>query len=113
MKAVRTAWVLVCALALGAWPSLHAQETASAQKKADQLRALLDQMPTLRLTGTAIVIQPPTPGWTMGGRLVSVAADRTADVTYVLIRADKDHDPILAVDRQGRILRPADFDAAG
>ena len=40
---------------------------------------------------------------TMGGRLVSVAADRRSPSPT--IRADKDHDPILAVDRQGRICR--------
>ena len=105
MKAVRTACVLLGALALGVWPSLHAQVTASAQKKADQLRALLAETPDLPLAGTAIVIQPPSEGWTLGGRLVSVAANWSGAVTYVFIRADKDHDPILAVDRQGRILR--------
>jgi sugar lactone lactonase YvrE len=105
MKDMRTAWVVLGALVLVMWPSLHAQEAIPAQKKADELRALLAETPDLPLAGSAIVIQPPSEGWTLGGRLVSVAANWSGAVTYVLIRADKDHDPILAVDRQGRILR--------
>jgi sugar lactone lactonase YvrE len=34
-----------------------------------------------------------------------VAFDHRADLTYVLIRADAAHQPILAVDRRGRIVR--------
>jgi sugar lactone lactonase YvrE len=102
---MRTSCALIGLVALTLLTSIHAQDTAAAQKKADQLLALLAKTPALPLTGAAVVIQPPTPGWTMGGRLVSVAANWSGAVTYVFIRADKDHDSILAVNRQGRILR--------
>jgi hypothetical protein len=58
----------------------------------------------LPLERSLVVIQPPTPGWTVGGRIISVIRQER-ELAYVFIRADKDHDPLLVVDRQGRIVR--------
>jgi len=97
---------MIATIALCSFISMHAQGPTPADVKAAQLQTDLAQAPLLPLKGEAVIIQPPVPGWTPGGRLVSVAAaDRNADVVYVFLRADKDHEPILAVDRQGRIVR--------
>lgn len=102
----KSPWLVVAALMIGVMPLMHAQDNADAERKAAAIRATLAQAPELPLRAEAVIIQAPTPGWNMGGRLVSVAsADPQGSVAYVFIRADKDHQPILAVDRQGKIVR--------
>ena len=70
--------------------------------EAAQLRALVARTPRLPLTKTVLKIQPPGPGWEMG--FPSAVASDASGVIYILQRGEK-ADPVLAVDRTGRILR--------
>ena len=96
---------LVGLMALGSCFSIHAQGLTAAQTRAAQLRAALAEAPLLPLKSQPVIIQSPSPDGLLGGRIISVASDRKAELAYVLIRADKDHQPILVVDRQGRVVR--------
>lgn len=70
--------------------------------EAAQLRALVAKTPRLALTKTVLKVQPPSPGWEMG--FPSAVAVDASGVIYILQRGEK-ADPVLAVDRTGRILR--------
>ncbi len=89
--------------------SLYAQEASldkAAQAKKDaEWRETLAKTPLLPLKQEAVVVQPLRPGWTVGGRISSVGSDGTGEVTYLFARVPKDGDPIVALDRQGRVLR--------
>lgn len=66
------------------------------------LRALVAAAPRLPQQPAALVVTPPRPGWELG--MVSwVAAGRDGTV-YLLQRGDK-ADPIVAVNREGTVLR--------
>jgi len=70
--------------------------------RAAELRTLLRGSPRLALRLTELPLQPPSPDWAVE-MVSSVAIDR-AGVIYLLQRGAK-ADPVIAVDRQGRILR--------
>ncbi len=96
---------LIGLLALGSCLSMHAQDSTAAQMKAAQLRAALAEAPALPLKREEVAIHLPSPDAVLGGRIVSIATDRKGELTYVLVRADKDHQPVLVLDRQGHIVR--------
>ena len=92
--------LIICTLAI----SLHAQPPAKLDLAAEaaQLRALVAQTPRLALTKTELKVKAPGPGWEMGFP-TAVAMDASG-VIYILQRGEK-ADPVLAVNRDGRILR--------
>jgi DNA-binding beta-propeller fold protein YncE len=67
-----------------------------------ELRTVVQTGAPLALHRTEFVIHPPSEGWALG-MVSSVALDRNGTI-YVLQRGDK-ADPVIAVDRQGRVLR--------
>ncbi|HEV2388334.1 MAG TPA: peptidyl-alpha-hydroxyglycine alpha-amidating lyase family protein [Candidatus Acidoferrales bacterium] len=69
---------------------------------AARLRALVERAPRLALTGTPLPVQPPQAGWGLG--MVSWVAAGRDGVIYLLQRGDK-ADPVIALDRRGRVLR--------
>jgi DNA-binding beta-propeller fold protein YncE len=75
-------------------PGLEAQASA--------LRALVEKAPHATLTRTQIQLQPPEAGWEIG--YPSAVTMDNAGTIYVLHRGEK-ADPVLAVNRQGKILR--------
>ncbi len=88
-------------LAQGQGPSPAEQAKMDQQNAA--LREMLTSAPTLPLTAAALPVQPPaTPGWAMG-MVLGVAASPDG-ITYLLQRGDK-ADPVIAVDRAGKMLR--------
>jgi DNA-binding beta-propeller fold protein YncE len=96
---------LISLMAFGSYFSIHAQDPTVAQMKAAPLRTALAEAPALPLKQEPVIIQSPAPDGTLGGRLISVAVDRKAELAYVFIRADQAHQPILVVNRQGRVVR--------
>ena len=87
-------------------PSLTvgAQESAGKELAAEsaQFRALMRSSPVLQLKLAELPIAPPRPGWKIE-MASSVAVDRNG-LIYVLQRGP-DADPVIVVDRQGRVLR--------
>ena len=81
--------------------------TPAEQAKMDQqnaaLKTMLQSATRFPLTPAALPIQkPPTPDWTVG--MVSWVAAAPDGTTYILQRGDK-ADPVIALDRNGKILR--------
>jgi len=71
-------------------------------QQAAELRALASRSPRLALESVPVKVQPPGPGWELG--MVSwIAVDRDG-LIYLLQRGDK-ADPIIVLDREGRVLR--------
>ena len=91
--------VLVCrAISLGA--QTPAQKPPDAAEEA--LRALVAAAPRLPLEATPLTVTPPTPDFALG--MVSWVASAKDGTTYLLQRGDK-ADPVIAVDRNGNVLR--------
>lgn len=65
-------------------------------------RDLMRGSPPLPLKMTELKIVPPAPGWSL--EMVSSVAVDSAGAIYLLQRGDK-ADPVVVVDRQGRVLR--------
>jgi hypothetical protein len=85
----------------GGGPSPAEQARMDAQNAA--LRAALQSATKLPLTPGPLTVQAPaTPGWAIG--MVSWVADGPNGLSYLLQRGDK-ADPVIAVDRNGRIVR--------
>lgn len=82
-----------------------AQDKAAQAKKDAEWRETLAKAPLLPFKQDAFAVKPLTPGWTVNGRISSVATDRKGEVTYLFARVPQGTDPIIAVDRQGRVLR--------
>jgi sugar lactone lactonase YvrE len=80
-------------------------QDAVQSRRGVEWQTLMDRTQLLPLERAVVVIQPPKPGWTVGGRIISVAATSNGELAYVFVRADRDHDPVLVVDRDGRIVR--------
>jgi DNA-binding beta-propeller fold protein YncE len=74
----------------------------SPEAQAAQLLALVESAPRLALQRKELVIQAPNPGWAPE-MVSSVAADSKGTI-YLLQRGDK-ADPVIAVNREGRVLR--------
>jgi DNA-binding beta-propeller fold protein YncE len=72
------------------------------QPGAGELRALVDAAQRLPLTRTRVVIQPPSTGWKIGYPS-SVAMSN--DGTIYVLQRDDTADPVIAVNREGRVLR--------
>jgi len=72
------------------------------ESQAAELRALIGSSPRLPLRATPLAVQIPTPDWTTD--YVSSTAASSNGTTYLLHRNPK-LDPVVAIDRQGRILR--------
>jgi len=81
-----------------------AQDKAGKEPAAEsaQFRAVMRSSPALQLKLTELQISAPRPGWKIE-MASSVAVDRNA-LIYVLQRGP-DADPVIVVDRQGRVLR--------
>ena len=89
-------WLISLALA-----AQTPDDAAKAQATA-HLRALLDAAPQAILNRTELTVQPPSEGWELG--MISwVDVDRKGNI-YLLQRGEK-ADPIVVIDRQGRVLR--------
>lgn len=92
--------VWLCGICLAVWaqnakpPDLEAQAT--------DLRALVEKASKSTLARTQVKLQPPAAGWEIG--YPSAVTMDNAGTVYVLHRGEK-ADPVLAVDRDGRILR--------
>jgi streptogramin lyase len=80
----------------------QAPAPAPTEAEAARLRDLIANSPRLPLQSTPLAIQAPAPGWTTD-YISSVAVGRDG-ITYVLHRNLK-VDPVLAIDRNGRIVR--------
>jgi len=85
---------------LCAWA--QSTDTAALDSQAAALKALVQQSRRLSLERTVFKIQAPVAGWEIGYPS-SVAMDGKGAI-YVLQRGEK-ADPVLVMDRQGRILR--------
>jgi hypothetical protein len=72
------------------------------EKAAAVLRARIEASPKLPFHGVLFAAQPPSAGWESGG--VSWVAVDDKGTIYEIQRGDKD-DPVLALDREGRVLR--------
>jgi DNA-binding beta-propeller fold protein YncE len=79
-----------------AWPLLLAFSMAA------QVRTLVDAAPQLPLQKSIITPQAPQSGWKIGYPS-SVAMDR--DGTVYILQRDDTADPVIAVDRSGKVLR--------
>jgi hypothetical protein len=66
------------------------------------LRARVDAAPRLPFEATALTVTPPAPDFALG--MVSWVASTADGTTYLLQRGDK-ADPVIAVDRNGTVLR--------
>src|ERR1700716_2653287 len=90
----------LCMLCLPVWP--QDSDTTATEAQAASLRALVQQAPKLTLERTVFKIQAPNAGWEIGyPSAVTMGSDGTI---YVLQRGEK-ADPVLALDRHGRIVR--------
>jgi len=67
-----------------------------------KLRALIGSSPRLTLQKTVVSIEPPSPDWTTD-YVSSVAIDR--DGTFYVLHRNLKVDPVLAVDKTGKIIR--------
>ena len=76
--------------------------TAPLEAQGARLRALVAGAPRLALVRTEFAVQEPAPGW--GLDMVSSIAVGRSGTIYLLQRGDK-ADPVVAVDRSGRVLR--------
>jgi len=82
--------------------SLTPDERARLEAQNTALRAIVAGAPKLPMDAAPIAVTPPQAGWELG--MVSwVAADKNG-LVYLLQRGDK-ADPVLVVDRNGRIVR--------
>jgi DNA-binding beta-propeller fold protein YncE len=79
-----------------------AQGTESGEQAKAELRAFVQAAPPLGLERTEFAIHAPGEGWALG--MVSSVAMDSKGVIYLLQRGDK-ADPVIAVDRNGRVLR--------
>ena len=83
-------------------PTLTPAETEARDDSATKLRALIEASPKLQLEQTDLLIELPK-GQELG--MVSwLARDAKTGVTWLIQRGDK-ADPVVAVDREGRVLR--------
>lgn len=91
-------------LALLLSASAVAQQTDKAALAAQtvKLRQMLAQSPRLPLQLTEFAVQKPSPTWAL--EMVSSVTSDAKGVIYLLQRGDK-ADPVVAVDKQGRVLR--------
>jgi hypothetical protein len=92
--------ILVFLLALS--PEAEGAAPVTIEAQTAQLRAMAAQFPKLSLDRTVLAIQPPGADWALD-MVSSVAADRTG-VIWLLQRGEK-ADPIIAVNREGKVLR--------
>jgi hypothetical protein len=96
--------VLMLAFLVCGTASLGAQAPTPKPPDAAELalRALVDAAPRLPMEGTALTVTPPAPDFALG--MVSWVASTADGTTYLLQRGDK-ADPVIAVDRNGTVLR--------
>jgi hypothetical protein len=102
---MRTVVVFILALA-PLWaqtPGPPPEERARMDAQNTALRELLKKTPQLPRTAGPLEVQPPaTPGWAMG--MVSWVATSRDGLIYLLQRGE-DADPVIVVDRNGKIVR--------
>lgn len=88
-------------------PTLFAQQAGvptqdARAEAAAHLRAMIEAAPKLSFTGTDFSVQPPNGDWESG--MVSWVALDAKGTIYLLRRGEK-ADPVLVVNREGKILR--------
>src|SRR5436309_14236992 len=92
--------LLLFVLRLAIWA--QDSDITALEAQAASLRVLVQQAPKLTLERTIFKIQAPNTGWEIGyPSAVTMGRDGTI---YVLQRGEK-ADPVLAMDRHGRIVR--------
>ena len=97
---MRRVWLLLFLLHL---PLAQAQRTdAQAASNTVELLKRIEDAPRLDFTRGELPLKPPNAAWAV--EMVSSVAAGPEGITYVLQRGP-DADPVLAVDRQGRIQR--------
>src|SRR5688572_28117208 len=93
-------FLLLCLLGLPIWA--QNADTAAMEAQAAELKALVQKSPRLPHQKSVFSIQAPAAGWEIGyPSSVAMANDGTV---YVLQRGEK-ADPVLALNRDGKILR--------
>src|SRR5262245_1707261 len=92
--------ILVLLIGLPLWAQTPSDPNLGAQAK--RLRALVAASPRLPLERLEFVPQAPREGWAL--EMVSSVTSDGKGVVYLLQRGDK-ADPVVAVDREGRVLR--------
>ena len=92
--------LLLLLIGLPLWAQTPSDPNPEAQAK--RLRALVAASPRLPLERLEFVPQAPREGWAL--EMVSSVASDQKGVVYLLQRGDK-ADPVVAVDREGRVLR--------
>src|SRR6476659_8607484 len=92
--------LLLCAAAAPLGAQAPAQKPPDAAEQA--LRALVAATPQLPLESVPLTVTPPVPDFALG--MVSWVSSAKDGTTYLLQRGDK-ADPIIAVDRNGTVLR--------
>ena len=83
-------------------PALASAADVDLKAEAAALKTLMAKSPKLPLTRTEFAVQPPTEGFAL--EMVSSVAVDAKGVIYLLQRGAK-ADPVIAVDRSGRVLR--------
>jgi streptogramin lyase len=93
--------LLLCLPALFARQAGVSTQDARAEAAA-HLRAMIEASPKLPFTATDFIVQPPNADWESG--MVSWVALDAKGTIYLLQRGEK-ADPVLVVNREGKILR--------
>jgi streptogramin lyase len=96
----RLAAVLLFAAFAGCRPA--AEEPTPFERADALLEQRLAAAPKLPFEMTEISVRPPAPGWELG--MISSVAE-AADGTIYLLQRGEAADPVVAIDREGRVLR--------
>ena len=92
--------VLVCGVVAPLRGQAPAQQPPDAAEQT--LRTIVTAAPQLPFEGVPLTVTSPVPGFALG--MVSWVSSTRDGTTYLLQRGDK-ADPVIAVDRNGRVLR--------
>ena len=92
--------VLVCGVVAPLCGQAPAQQPPDAAEQT--LRTIVTAAPQLPFEGVPLTVTSPVPGFALG--MVSWVSSTRDGTTYLLQRGDK-ADPVIAVDRNGRVLR--------
>ena len=94
--------LLFCGLLVCTSASLGAQSSVPLDSADAALRAMVEAAPRLPFQAAPLSVTAPTPEFAMG--MVSWVASNADGITYLLQRGDK-ADPVIAVDKNGKVLR--------
>ena len=97
---VPTVGLLMCGTMASLGAQVPTQKPADAAEQA--LRTLIAAAPQLSFEAAPIAVVPPSPAFALG--MVSWVTSASDGTTYLLQRGDK-ADPVIALDRNGHVLR--------